>query len=306
MSLLNKAVIKERYRQLMPVMDKMKTAGIPFVVHKGAVLSKMAYDDSFRRSSGDIDLLLPRDYFDRVKQILLEHGFSQKRLSDKGLSPVSRSEQIFHLSGTHQAAPFYKETGTSFCPYVCVDINLDIFWGESDIHVDIEEYISDRCDMELYKGTHVPVLPPEKAFLAACLHHYKDMHSIFLLYSRNGYPASHLYDILGFTVNTPLSVEKLITLADKYNARPYVYACLDAARRILPDIPTEADAIATSIYSPGFENIFFSFGLTSEERRQWPHDPKELLLDGKMREALETMLTEKEHEKIRLNTWFMG
>lgn len=58
------------------VFDNLTTAGIPFVVLKGAALGDTVYPDPLLRHSDDINLWAPEDELTRANDILLERGWS--------------------------------------------------------------------------------------------------------------------------------------------------------------------------------------------------------------------------------------
>jgi len=74
---LNEIAIRERYRQSMPLFEALSLNEIPFVVHKGAPLSRLIYGNPFHRISGDIDLLIPREHIDETIQTFVANGFRQ-------------------------------------------------------------------------------------------------------------------------------------------------------------------------------------------------------------------------------------
>ena len=176
---LSKTAVTSRYQTCAPVFEAIKQ--IPYAVIKGAVLSQDAYGSPFFRASGDIDILTSREYVDVIKSILQKRGFIQGKVTDDGLIPYSRKELLFQTALSHQTAPFVKETLNPLCPYVNVDVNLDIMWGESTQTTDMDYVLTHSAETKIVQVA-VKRLTPEMAFLSLCLHHYKDMKSIYLLY----------------------------------------------------------------------------------------------------------------------------
>jgi len=301
---LNEIAIRERYRQSMPLFEALSLNEIPFVVHKGAPLSRLIYGNPFHRISGDIDLLIPREHIDETIQTFVANGFRQGKLVEGVFVPATRQELIFHMAHTHQTMPFYKDTHNPLCPFVCLDINTEIYWGESGIRTDIFEFLSDRRQIELFDGNSVTALSSEKMFIATCLHHYKDMHSTYLLYSRNGFPRSHLEDIVRFVNNVKLDYDLLISITRKLNAEQYIFACLYAAEKF--GLELNCRRLLDLLYSCEYIPDFISFGLSEEELRTWPEDPVKVVNEGRIREVLDTVLSGDDVEKIRLNSIYVG
>lgn len=134
--IVNLAAIKERYRSCE---NFFKNATFPYTVIKGAVLSSVMYNDPTLRVSGDIDILIRRQDADKAKRLMRSLGFIQGRITDRGIESFSRQEIIYPTSTSHQMAPFVRETGNPFCPYINVDINTDILWGECEYRTDMDE-----------------------------------------------------------------------------------------------------------------------------------------------------------------------
>lgn len=158
-SVLNRVCLRERYAACRGVFEALEAGGIPYAVIKGAVLSEAAYGDVFARRSGDVDILLRRKDLGAVKELLLERGFQQGYVSPEGVKPYSRESLIFQSAMTHQAPAFIKAGGNPLCPYVNLDVNLDIFWGESGRRADMEYVLSqweentlDRCRSNIFNA----------------------------------------------------------------------------------------------------------------------------------------------------------
>ena len=113
---LNQICMSERFNNCCEVFKAFKDKHILYAVIKGAVLSQTAYGSTYYRKSGDIDLLVDRENVDEAKRILLEHGFIQGKLTDTGILPFSRREQIFQAGLSHQIAPFIKKGSSPLCP----------------------------------------------------------------------------------------------------------------------------------------------------------------------------------------------
>ena len=214
--------VKERYKHAMPLFDALKD--IPYAVMKGAVLSTQLYGSPFVRQSGDLDILIRRQNVETAKQVLLANGFVQGRVIGEKIEPFTRQELIFQASQSHQTAPFVKATGNKLCPFINYDLNTSVFWGEYGKDCDMDLVLSETENTSLF-GQFFRKLSPEMEFLALCLHHYKDMNSIYLL-ANDGLKLSLFCDIYFYTKNVSVDTEKLYQLSERLNAVPYVYYCL--------------------------------------------------------------------------------
>ena len=228
--IVNLVAIKERYRSCESF---FKNASFPYAVVKGAVLSSVMYNDPLLRVSGDIDILIRRQDADEAKRLMRSLGFIQGRITDRGIEPFSRQEILYQISTSHQMAPFVRETGNLLCPYINVDINTDILWGECEYRSDMDEVFSQREEYTLF-DINFYKLTPEMEFIALCLHHYKDMNSIYLLYQR-GLNLGLLCDIYFYVRNVHPTADKIAALARKLNVARYIYVCLVHTMEIFAD-----------------------------------------------------------------------
>lgn len=107
---LYRIILQERFRAGAEVFATLNEEKIPYAVHKGAALSQVLYGTPNVRISGDIDLLLSRDYIVRIQDIFKSNGFIQGRIVNDCIEPYSRTEKIYQASQSHQLAPFVKAT----------------------------------------------------------------------------------------------------------------------------------------------------------------------------------------------------
>ena len=291
---VNLAAIKERYRACEPF---FKNASFPYAVIKGAVLSGAVCENPYQRVSGDIDILIRRRDADEAKVLLKGCGFVQGRVTEKGIVPFSRKEILYQSSTTHQTAPYIKKTGNALCPYVNVDINMDILWGECGYHSDMDEVLSHTekhalLDINFYK------LTPEMEFLALCLHHYKDMNSLYLL-SKGSLTLGLLCDIYFYLKNVKPCVDKICKLSRKLNIAKYIYVCLSHTMEIFEDahLITYIDRMKDDCD----EELLNSFGLNDAERKYWEIPLKERLFHPDLPQYMRRFLSEADLEKIRIN-----
>ena len=296
---LAKTAVASRYQTCVPVFEAIKQ--IPYAVIKGAVLSQDAYGSPFFRASGDIDILTSREYVDTIKSILLGHGFMQGKVTDDGLVPFSRKELLFQAAMSHQTAPFAKEIPNPLCPYVNVDVNLDIVWGESTQNTDMEYVLSHSMETE-FAGITVKRLAPEMAFLSLCLHHYKDMNSIYLLYE-GSLQLSLFCDIYYAVRNVHLDWELLRQHSEALSVGPYLYYCLYYTNKVFDDPSLTNILKILEVYRD--ERLLDSFGLTEAERKIWPVSFPERLFIEDMSALMNEILDDADRGKIALNERLM-
>ena len=296
-SLVNKVALRERFCTCKPIFDEMTR--IPYAVVKGAALSRAAYGDATMRQSGDMDLLISRTHLEEVKRLFLQHGFMQGRVTANGIQPFSRRELIFQNAMSHQTAPFVKEIGNPLMPYINVDINLDIFWGENEQRADMDAFLAHTTETELC-GATVRILEPVYDFIFLCMHHYKDMNSLYLLSDR-GLRMDQLCDILYFLKANELDISALLTAARTYGVTDYLYYCVYYANQLCPHPVLERYLQALA----GGTDLTAFYGLNATERQVWDVPFEERLLDPTFPQQFFDRLSDVQKEKVRVNRLYM-
>lgn len=296
---VNSVMINHRYKACSNIFAMLDS--IPYAHIKGAVLSCGAYGNPSYRSSGDIDLLVPSEYSDLAKSILTAQGFIQGRLVNDAIIPFSRSELIYQKRFSHQIAPFMLKTESKLCPFINIDVNFNIVWGEGNFKIDIREFVSNSEEFEIY-GVKMRRLKPLWEFIALCMHHYKDMNSIYLLAER-GLSLSEYCDIYFYIVNVSPDADELAKLSADYGVSDYVYYCIYYANEIFAD--KRLDLYLNKLRSESANKLINCYGLTDSERKQWDTPFFERLLNTHFSQKFLSLLTESEKHKIQINRDFM-
>ena len=299
--MMNKATIKERYSNCQNVFNILNITGVNYAVIKGAVLSQRAYGDYYYRKSSDIDLLIERDDIEKIKDILLSEDFIQGRINGSMIIPFTRQELLYHTAFTHQTAPFIKKTNSKSCPFVNVDINTNIMWGESSLKANMTGFLNDvSCSIYL-NNYFIKRLPIVKEFIALCLHHYKDLNSIFLI--NNGSIKLSLFcDIYYYFISNhkKMDIEGMLMLCDTLNIREYIYYCIYFTNLIFSD--ESLNKLLLILETPNCRKILNRFGLEDTEYKEWNIDFLDRLFNGNFHQSYKSLLTEKDFTKINSNS----
>lgn len=301
----NGRVLAERCKQCAELFRDLESEGIAYAQIKGAPLAVLAYGNIGMRASTDIDLLVSKDDLSRVKPLLKRNGFIQARLTNNGIVPYSREEIVFYGLTTHQTAPFLKESGNQTDPYLEVDLNTDLFWGEAQAESDLYSILEHTVSMEPVPGYPVAVLAPPYAFASLCMHHYKDMNSLYLLYERNGYDFSQFCDVFYFCVNqlARYPVEPLREIWEELGVLPYVYWMLYYTAQVFRN--STLDGLLHAMENPVGDSLLEQYGLSQDERKCWEISFEERLFLGSFPEYLQMHLSERELEKIKHNLQYL-
>lgn len=291
LSIIQKTIKIRRYNESKSFFEFLNNNIIPYVVVKGEPLSFLAYNESGKRISADIDILIPKAHLKLAEQKLKELDFN----SDVN----NREKHMFMLAYTHQVSPWYK--GIKPFGEFSIDLNFDIFWGEYEgKRIDIGEFLSDTIEMEIY-GVKVKTLPPLKAMIQLILHHYKDMNSLFLLATRKSIKYDMFKDVYYLLKNNldTISLDKLYAMSAEYEIIPYVFYVLYYTGQVFDDdvLKQYIEAFRT----PEGEALLNCYGLCEKERREWKCDFKTRLDSDHLYELIKENLTERDKEKIAIN-----
>lgn len=296
---VNSIICNNRYQICKNVMHALRE--IPYANIKGAILSSRIYENPAFRLSGDIDLLVSPDNSARVKEILTRNDFVQGRLTGNQIVPYTREELIYQKSFTHQLAPFVKYTGNKACPFVSIDVNLGVVWGEALFSIDMNEFLTHTQHFEIF-GVTISRLQPIWEFIALCMHHYKDMNSIFLI-AEHGLKLSEYCDIYFYLVNVKPNAARLASVSKQYGLDKYVYYCIYYANEIFND-PSLIEYL-NELDSKEAQALLNCYGLSPEERHEWRVSFFDRLFNNKFKFDFYSSLSEKAKNKIKLNRDFM-
>lgn len=295
----NLLTIKDRFKGCESVFNCLNQTN--YAVIKGAILSKAAYGNVCYRRSSDIDLLVSRENLDFVKNTLLQNGFIQGRIIDGDIVPFSRQEILYHTALSHQTAPFLKKTGSRFCPVINIDVNIDVMWGESQKQTDMDKFllnteVAEVCCVELKK------LSPIAEFISLCLHHYKDMNSIYLL-SQGSLRLSLFCDIYFYFINNSIDITGLKHMCQALDVTKYVYYCINATNEIFAD--ERLCPYLCALASNKDNTLKNSFGLDTVEQKEWNIDLHSRLFNDNFKDAFFSLLSARDLEKIDINKKYM-
>lgn len=290
-----------RYKICEKVFQELIANEIPFAVIKGAVLSKSTYNNAYIRKSNDVDLLVQRESIDQVKKMFFEEGFIQGYVTPEGIQDYTRNELLFYTLNTHQVAPFVKKLEKPINMYVKVDLNFNILWGEQKNKADMN-YVLKYSENSEICGVTVKKLMKEMEFISLCLHHYKDMNSIYLL-AIKGMKLSWFEDIYFYIKNQSLNEDLLKYICEKLNVTSYIYYCIYYTNCIFNDI--ELQNLLEKLEKNASKSLLTSFGLGDDEIYHWKVDFGERLLNLDIGKYFKTILSKDEYNKILLNGIFL-
>lgn len=243
-----------------PVAAEFEKSNVEYVITKGIYPAKMAYIDEGYRRSDDLDVIIKREDYSKVKEILHTHGYVQGVYNSetKKIKKFSRQQELFYLSFTEQSAPFFKETGNALLPVVILDLNFNIFWDANDIW-DISKLLSNSQIFD-YRGYKVKTFQDEYMLLHMCLHAYYDMNSVYVLYKSYAYRLKYFADIYGFIMRLNISWDRFRSICIDYKVEKYIMHILYYTALVFQD---ESLLTITGLEIPN-EDFLNRFGLDNE------------------------------------------
>ena len=297
-SILNMAKIQERMRTCSFLFSQNR---IPYAIVKGPVLSAAAYGNPFVRVSNDLDVLISPEYIEDIDDLLVKEGFIQARIVNNQLKKITRKEKIFQSMLTHQIPTYIKKTDNNICKYVILDVNTKIIFGESSFQPDVN-YVLKQTEKMLIAGVVINKLKCELDFIFLCLHHYKDINSIYLL-SQGSFRLDVFCDVFLYVENQKIDFNMLIQYCRFLNVGKYVYTILYYTSLIFPS--EKLLQIVAFLQSERDDSLINCYGLSEEEKKVWKIGFYERLFHENLSNYIWDNLDEKDKEKIRINKLYM-
>lgn len=283
-----------RYKTCQGIFENL--AEIPYAVIKGEPLSMLAYGSYGKRSSTDIDILLPKSYLDQVKGILHDCGFQS--------TERSRVDRITLLNYSHQIAPWIK--GTRFYGSVMIDLNFDIFWGEYDgTRIDLNYFLKDTEYMDIY-SCKVKTLCLYKQLIVLCLHDYKDLNSIFLIARQNRIDKRMFADIYNLIQNNREEIDILDfrKMCENLHIKHFVYYVLYYTKQIFSSEFIER--LTRYLEDDEGNKLLNCYGLNERERKVWKYDFGTRINSECLFDLIRSDLDEADYRKLELNKQIFG
>ena len=182
-----------------------------------------------------------------------------------------------------------------------VILNTKIFWGESNQRINMDDFLTNCDNIKIFNVT-TKRLSPVYEFISLCMHHYKDLNSIYLLWER-GVNLSLFCDIYYYIINVIPNIIELKSVSDELGISDYVYYCLYHTNVIFDDSRFQ-EYISTFETQSG-NNILNRIGLTEHEYKFLPYGITHYLFDNNFKEALASHLSPKDIRKIEINKQYM-
>ncbi|HEX6728510.1 MAG TPA: nucleotidyltransferase family protein [Pyrinomonadaceae bacterium] len=142
--------------QLRTIINSFDEERVPLLVFKGPILAQLAYGEISLRQSGDLDLLIDRSHFNRVRSILESLGFQMA-------PPLTTSQQTAHL-GFHCEIQFMRDNR-----FTVVDLHWSLTPKAFPFFLSTEE-LMDRAQSVSLAGVAVRTFAVEDMILFQSMH----------------------------------------------------------------------------------------------------------------------------------------
>ena len=208
------------------------------------------------------------------------------------------------FSSSHQLPTFEKQIEGIGC--ITIDINFDIFWGEyTGKRVNIDNFLNDVQPLKIFNHTF-NTLSVKKAFVQMCLHHYKEMNSIYVLSRHNTIRKDMFADIYYLIKNnlSDLYITNIKQLIEEYSISQYVYYMLYYTKHIFND-PILENYIDAFDCEKG-RKLLDLYGLSKKEQKKWKITFEERLNSNNLYNVIQNDLTDYDLRKINSNQKIFG
>lgn len=147
-------------RELVTLLNLLRTHGIAAIPFKGPTLATSAYGHLSLRQFGDLDLFVPKCDLPRACEVLVSHGYRA-------------TDHLHHGEGRDPLqAKYHSFVGQD--GLVRVDVQWMIADSHFSFHLDHEDWRAGLVPVSM-TGTPVLIFPPEVVLLILCVHGSKHL-----------------------------------------------------------------------------------------------------------------------------------
>lgn len=300
---LNVEFYRVLYSQTLPLFCRLEREQIPYALIKGLYFALRSYNDLRMRSSSDIDILVDRKDYTRLKLALLREGFVQGyKAKDGEIIEYPSEYKYYYLLNTHQSAPFIKRTvGVTSVSCISIDVNLKVLWGDrkqEGMHA--EQLLRQLSSLSFHEHSY-SVLSDENALLAYCLNIYKDNNTPYMLVKNKGYRIRQLADIYYFVKYNHIDWHLFQHKVCSYQMYDCIWQVLYLVSYVFQDF-TICHLAGLPEHSPA---SIRKFGIEQNERTDWGLSIAERVKSESLSQHVHMLLSDFSKENIKVNEKYM-
>ncbi len=147
--------------KLLKLYRLLKENGVRVAIFKGALLSEMAYGELSLRQAGDIDVLIPREQFQRARQLLESLGYQ--------MTPSLTEAQLASHLATHCEIQFMRDDW-----FTVVDLHWALAPKNFVFKLETADVLA-RLQRVAFAGTEIETLATEDLILYQSMHGAKHL-----------------------------------------------------------------------------------------------------------------------------------
>lgn len=181
-------------------------------------------------------------------------------------------------------------------------MNFSVLWGEAVDSIDIDVFLDNTIDYELF-DIKIKKLSPVFEFICLCMHHYKDLNSLYLLVEK-GIRLSLFCDIEQYLKTNSVDIIQLKSECERMGVTNYITFCLYHTNVLFPS------AIMTQ-YLDEFHpdectSMLNRIGLTEGEYKFIEGGVSSWVICDNFQSMLNSILTKSDKKKIDVNMKYKG
>ncbi|PYS74610.1 MAG: hypothetical protein DMF69_01335 [Acidobacteria bacterium] len=258
----NRALHNLRFRSVLFSLARLlEENNIEFLSYKGATLAQLAYGDSASRQFGDLDVLVHKKDFLRIKKLILANGGK----ANWSLSAKQETAVLKH----------YYEFPFNFGAH---PVLLEVHWGFMESFFAFDYKIEDvfrRQQVIAIQGKNLPTLSNEDLLIFLCVHGSKHFWKRL----------SWICDVAKLIQAQPMDWDFVIKLSEKFGCRRRLQLGLMLAHEFLHlDFPAE---------------LQFQFQNEKELESLVSHLKTQIFIDDLSRESNQVAINLKMRERWR-------
>ena len=145
--------------ELLKLLSLFENHGIPAIPFKGPVLASSVYGDLSLREFSDLDIMIRKQDFSKVKDLLLSQGYL----------PIYRLNSLQERASIKLQCQFHFRHEKN-------GVNLEIFWefGSKGLSSPVNlHHLWDRLEKVSFFGKEILAFSPEASLHVLCFHGYK-------------------------------------------------------------------------------------------------------------------------------------
>jgi hypothetical protein len=268
------------------VLRALTRRGVRHAVRKGPAVCVDVYEDPGVRWMNDLDLLIERDAFPAVGDVLAELGYAQGSLDPNGAAIVApdRSTRLFWSMHLNNALPYRRPATDTLVDTYNVDLCFDLFQRRSAGGVDVS-LVLDRATPRRICGEDSFMLHPVDHLVDLCLHLYKEATSYLSIERGNDINLMRFLDVAETVrASAPETLARLPSDAAEMGAERELYYALHHTRLLY------ADAIPAGLVDrlqPVDVGFLDEYGALEGRTGRWRHEFLDRLFDPDRRFELD-------------------